>query len=92
MRRRVADELLAPTIGDPSPDKGFTVDEVRFVQAAPGAANPNTLVIRITPWLRGAQGQHVSLQRSYRLTLALRPYLLYPQPVLSGVGGAGVGR
>jgi hypothetical protein len=46
------------------------------VQNAPASANPNMLVLRITPWLRGAQGQQVSLQRSYRVDLRLTPYLL----------------
>ena len=78
MRHRVIDTLQAVGIDNPSPDSGVAIDDLRLVQSPEGSTNPNMLVVRITPWLRGAQGQQVSLQRSYRLDLKLTPFLLTP--------------
>ena len=79
MRHRVIDALQGTGIDNPSPAEGVDVNDVRLVQQPDSSATPNMLVLRITPWLRGAQGQHVSLQRSYRLDLKLTPYLLTPE-------------
>jgi hypothetical protein len=76
MRHRVIDALQGSGIDNPSPGEGVDINDVRLVQQPDSSATPNMLILRITPWLRGAQGQHVSLQRSYRLDLKLTPYLL----------------
>jgi hypothetical protein len=76
MRHRVLEALQGSGIDDPSPGQGVTINDVRLVQQSDSSPNPNMLVLRITPWLRGAQGQQVSLQRSYRVDLRLTPYLL----------------
>jgi len=76
MRHRVMDALQGSGIDNPSPGEGVAINDVRLVQQPDSSSTPNMLVLRITPWLRGAQGQQVSLQRSYRLDLALTPYLL----------------
>jgi hypothetical protein len=78
MRTRVIDALQTKGIDDPYPEAGIAIDDVQLVQGSAGDANPHTLVVRFTPWLRGAQGAQVSLQRSYRLTLRVTPFLLTP--------------
>lgn len=79
MRHRVLEALQATGIENPYPEGGIEINDLRLVQGSATDPNPNTLVVTITPWRRGAQGQHVSLQRSYRMTLKLTTFLLTPE-------------
>jgi hypothetical protein len=76
MRFRVIDALQTKGIDDPYPESGIAIDDVRLAQGSANDANPHTLVLRFTPWLRGTHGEQVSLQRSYSLTLRVTPFLL----------------
>jgi hypothetical protein len=79
MRYRVIDALQTTGIDDPYPEGGIAIDDVQLVQGSATDANPNTLVLRFTPWRRGPQGQQLPLTRSYRLTLRLTPFLMTPE-------------
>src|SRR5207248_1306195 len=76
MRHKIKDQLEKPPPDNPTPDSGFFVNDVALSEQGTGAQKLNLLTIQITPWLRGADGNPVSLQRSYRLTLKIVPYLV----------------
>jgi hypothetical protein len=81
MRRRIEQQLEKPPPNDPNPSSGIFVDNVTLSEQGTGAQKLNLLTLRITPWLRGQSGNPASLQRSYRLTLKVVPYLVTPSTV-----------